>query len=40
MTNIRRAWDVVQEVWRRVDIGDEVDWRMVCEERQFSIVFG
>ncbi|KAH7342506.1 fungal-specific transcription factor domain-containing protein [Rhexocercosporidium sp. MPI-PUGE-AT-0058] len=40
MTNIMRAWEVVQEVWRRVDVGDEVDWRMICEERQFSIVFG
>lgn len=40
MTNIMRAWEVVQEVWRRVDTGEEVDWRQVCKERQFSIVFG
>ncbi|CZT40834.1 uncharacterized protein RSE6_00498 [Rhynchosporium secalis] len=40
MTNIMRAWEVVQEMWRRVDIGEQVDWRGVCEERQFSIVFG
>ncbi|KAL2075846.1 hypothetical protein VTL71DRAFT_789 [Oculimacula yallundae] len=40
MTNIMRAWEVVQEVWRRVDVGEQVDWRGVCEEMQFSIVFG
>ena len=42
MNNIRRAWQVVQEVWRRVDQGgeDEVDWRGICEERGFNIVFG
>lgn len=43
MTNIRRAWEVVREVWRRVDEGGgegEVDWRAVCEERGFNIVFG
>jgi len=41
MTNIMRAWEVVQEVWRRVDLGEEdVNWRGICEERNFSIVFG
>ncbi|KAK0125672.1 hypothetical protein ONS95_000325 [Cadophora gregata] len=41
MTNIVRASEVVQEVWRRVDLGEEeVDWRGICEERNFSIVFG
>jgi hypothetical protein len=44
MNNIQRAWEVVREVWRRVDeLGDgegEVDWREICEERGISIVFG
>jgi len=44
MTNITRAWEVVREVWRRVDVLDgeegEVDWRAICEERGVSIVFG
>jgi hypothetical protein len=42
MNNIMRAWEVVQEVWRRADSeeGAEVDWRDICEERGFSIVFG
>jgi len=43
MNNIARAWEVVQEVWKRVDLGGEdgvVDWRNICDERGFSIVFG
>ena len=41
MNNIMRAWEVVQEVWRRADAGDEaVNWTEICEEREFSIVFG
>jgi hypothetical protein len=41
MNNIMRAFDVVQEIWRRVDFNDsDVDWRNICEERGFSIVFG
>jgi hypothetical protein len=44
MTNITRAWEVVREVWRRVDeLEDgegEVDWRQISEERGISIVFG
>ena len=42
MNNIRRAWEVVQEVWRRADIDKdiEVNWRDVCEERGFNIVLG
>ncbi|PBP23529.1 hypothetical protein BUE80_DR005492, partial [Diplocarpon rosae] len=41
MTNIQRAWEVVQEVWRRADVGGEdVDWRRICEEMDVSIVFG
>ncbi len=43
MNNIGRAWEVVREVWRRVDEmqdGDgEVDWREICTERGVSIVF-
>jgi hypothetical protein len=44
MTNIRRAWDVVVEVWRRVDVLNDdkvdVDWRAICEEKGISIVLG
>lgn len=44
MTNITRAWEVVREVWRRVDeLNDgegEVDWRAICQESGVSIVFG
>ncbi|PBP18308.1 putative fungal zn binuclear cluster domain containing protein [Diplocarpon rosae] len=41
MTNIQRAWEIVQEVWRRTDVGGEdVDWRRICEEKNVSIVFG
>ena len=42
MNNIMRAWEVVQEVWRRADLkeGEEVNWRDICEERGFNIVFG
>lgn len=40
MNNIMRAWEVVQEVWRRADLGQDVDWRNICAERGFSIVFG
>lgn len=41
MTNIVRAWEVVQEVWRRADGGQAVvDWRQICDERCFTLVFG
>lgn len=45
MVNISRAWEVVEEVWRRVDLAmlgeeDLVDWREVAGERGVSIVFG
>lgn len=41
MNNILRAWEVVQEVWRRSDLGVEnINWREICDERGFSIVFG
>jgi Fungal specific transcription factor domain len=44
MTNITKAWEVVREVWRRVDelkdVDGEVDWREICEKRGVSIVFG
>ncbi|KAH8599469.1 fungal-specific transcription factor domain-containing protein [Bisporella sp. PMI_857] len=43
MNNIARAWEIVQEVWRRMDEADgevEVSWRKICEEKGFSIVFG
>jgi hypothetical protein len=43
--NIVDAWNVVVEVWRKVDLiewggGDEVHWRDICQERSLSIVFG
>jgi len=43
MNNIARAWEVVREVWTRADLaGDQglVNWRDICEERGFNIVFG
>jgi hypothetical protein len=42
MRNIMRAWEVAQEVWKRADLQHcgEVNWRDVCEERGFNIVFG
>lgn len=41
MNNIMRTWEVIQEVWSRSDLGEEdVDWRSICEQRGFSIVFG
>ncbi|TVY84859.1 L-arabinose-responsive transcription regulator ARA1 [Lachnellula suecica] len=41
MNNIARAWGVVQEVWRRADSGEEdVNWRNICLERGYNIVFG
>jgi len=47
MNNIGRAWEVVGEVWRRVDACEkgekeekEVDWRDICVERGVCIVFG
>ena len=42
MNNIRRAWEVVQEVWRKVDLqhGAIVNWRDICKEKGFSIVLG
>lgn len=46
MNNIARAWEVVREVWRRADLGEagggdeEVDWRGVCAEKGYNIVFG
>jgi hypothetical protein len=41
MNNIMRAREVVQEVWKRVDLGDEeVDWMGICTERGYSIVLG
>jgi hypothetical protein len=42
MRNIMRAWEVAQEVWRKADLQScgEVNWRDVCEERGFNIVFG
>jgi hypothetical protein len=45
MKNIVDAWTIVEEVWRRFDLaewsgGSEVEWRAVCQERRFNIIFG
>ena len=40
MLNITRLWEIVQEVWRRGNKGEEVDWRTICVERGASLVFG
>lgn len=40
MTNIARAWEVVEEVWRKGDTGVQVSWRDICRERGLNIVFG
>jgi hypothetical protein len=40
MRNISRAWEIVEEVWRRGDDGEMVDWRSVCGERGVGLVFG
>ncbi|KAL5353607.1 hypothetical protein ACLOAV_001644 [Pseudogymnoascus australis] len=40
MLNITRAWEIVKEVWRRGDEGEEVDWRIICGERGVNLVFG
>lgn len=40
MTNIMRAWQVVEVVWERDDMGIEVCWKDVCAEKGFNIVFG
>ena len=40
MLNITRALEIVKEVWRRGNEGEEVDWRTICKEREVSLVFG
>ncbi|OBT76846.1 hypothetical protein VF21_04732 [Pseudogymnoascus sp. 05NY08] len=40
MLNITRAWEIVKEVWRRGDEGEEVDWRTICKEKGVNLVFG
>ncbi|KAB8300046.1 hypothetical protein EYC80_000284 [Monilinia laxa] len=42
MQNIMRAWEVVQEVWKRADQGvyEEGGWREICASRGWNIVFG
>jgi hypothetical protein len=48
MTNIEEAWEVIQEVWRRVDCLEDDSitetnpdlWRNVCAEMGVTIVFG
>jgi len=40
MNNIARAWELAEELWIRDDVGEEADWRQICSEKGFSIVFG
>lgn len=40
MTNIMRAWEVVEEVWKNDDLGIEVFWRDICTEKGYNIVLG
>jgi hypothetical protein len=46
MNNIARAWEIVQEVWRRKDLADlagddiEVNWRDIGDEMGYNIVLG
>ncbi|KAI1826817.1 hypothetical protein F4861DRAFT_16474 [Xylaria intraflava] len=48
MTNIEEAWEIIQEVWKRLDALDDGPgmgtnpnlWRDVCAERGVTIVFG
>ena len=40
MLNITRSWEIVKEVWRRGNEGEEVDWRTICKEKGASLVFG
>ncbi|KAI9701102.1 MAG: hypothetical protein M1836_001771 [Candelina mexicana] len=40
MQNIVNSWDVCEEVWRRGETGEIVNWREVCRERGIEIVLG
>lgn len=41
MRNIVRAWEVVQDIWQRRDLGEtSVDWRDVCGEKGIQPIFG
>ena len=41
MNNIVTAWEVCEEVWRRVDGGQgEISWRDVAQEMQREVIFG
>ena len=41
MRNIMRAWEIVQEVWSRADLGDDnIDWMEICAQKGYNIVFG
>ncbi|KAI9795287.1 MAG: hypothetical protein M1833_007259 [Piccolia ochrophora] len=40
MQNIMQAWEVVEEVWRRQDEGDESEWRVVLQEQERAVVLG
>ncbi|EPE33282.1 hypothetical protein GLAREA_06294 [Glarea lozoyensis ATCC 20868] len=41
MRNIMRAWEIVQEVWSRADLGEEdIDWMDICTQKGYNIVFG
>ncbi|KAI9889917.1 MAG: hypothetical protein M1814_004640 [Vezdaea aestivalis] len=40
MQNIALAWKVAEDVWQRRELDQELDWRVVTDERGGSIVFG
>lgn len=40
MANIVQGWEVVEEIWRREDIGEEVEWSRVCFELDRSLILG
>lgn len=40
MANIVEGWEVVEDVWRRDDVGEEVEWSRVCFELDRSLILG
>jgi hypothetical protein len=41
MRNIMRAWEIVQELWTRADLGEkDIDWMDICTQKGYNIVFG
>lgn len=40
MANIVQGWEVVEDIWRRQDVGEEVEWSRVCFELDRSLILG